>query len=66
MNIQFIIKDDTVYVIEVNPRASRTVPIMSKVTGIPMTKIAINAILGNQSKAKGSVQGYTEHRSLYV
>ena len=53
MNIQFIIKDDTVYVIEVNPRASRTVPIMSKVTGIPMTKIAINAILGKSIKSQG-------------
>ncbi len=53
MNIQFIIKDDTVYVIEVNPRASRTVPIMSKVTGIPMTKIAINAILGKSVKSQG-------------
>ena len=53
MNIQFIIKDDTVYVIEVNPRASRTVPIMSKVTGIPMTKIAINTILGKSIKSQG-------------
>jgi len=53
MNIQFIIKDDVVYVIEVNPRASRTVPIMSKVTGIPMTKIAINAILGKSVKSQG-------------
>ncbi len=53
MNIQFIIKDDVVYVIEVNPRASRTVPIMSKVTGVPMTKIAINAILGKSIKSQG-------------
>ena len=53
MNIQFIIKDDKVYVIEVNPRASRTVPIMSKVTGIPMTKIAVDAILGKSIRRAG-------------
>ena len=53
MNIQFIIKDDVVYVIEVNPRASRTVPIMSKVTGLPMTEIAINAILGKSIRGQG-------------
>ena len=53
MNIQFIIKDDVVYVIEVNPRASRTVPIMSKVTGIPMAKIAVNVILGKSLRSHG-------------
>ncbi len=53
MNIQFIIKDDKVYVIEVNPRASRTVPIMSKVTGIPMVNIALRAILGKSIKRAG-------------
>ena len=53
MNIQFIIKDDKVYVIEVNPRASRTVPIMSKVTGIPMVNIAVSAILGKSIRRAG-------------
>ncbi len=53
MNIQFIIKDDKVYVIEVNPRASRTVPIMSKVTGIPMVNIALSAILGKSIRRAG-------------
>ena len=53
MNIQFIIKDDVVYVIEVNPRASRTVPIMSKVTGIPMVKIALDAALGKSIRQAG-------------
>ena len=38
MNIQFVIKDEKVYVIEVNPRASRTVPFLSKVTNIPMAQ----------------------------
>ena len=46
MNIQFVIKDETVYVIEVNPRASRTVPFLSKVTDIPMAQVATNLILG--------------------
>ena len=40
MNIQYAIKDDTVYVLEVNPRSSRTVPYISKATGVPMAKIA--------------------------
>ncbi len=64
MNIQFIIKNDTVYVIEVNPRASRTVPIMSKVTGIPMTKIAINAILGKSIKSQGFGTGLYKKTNL--
>ena len=46
MNIQFVIKGETVYVIEVNPRASRTVPFLSKVTDIPMAQVATNLILG--------------------
>ena len=54
MNIQFIVHNEEVYVIEVNPRASRTVPFLSKVTGISMAQVATNIILG-QSLAK---QGY--------
>ncbi|WP_125703363.1 carbamoyl-phosphate synthase large subunit [Lacticaseibacillus daqingensis] len=46
MNIQFIVKDEQVYVIEVNPRASRTVPFLSKVTDIAMAQLATQAILG--------------------
>lgn len=64
MNIQFIIKDDVVYVIEVNPRASRTVPIMSKVTGIPMVKIAINAILGKSIRSQGFGTGLYKKTNL--
>ncbi|PKM56257.1 MAG: carbamoyl-phosphate synthase large subunit [Firmicutes bacterium HGW-Firmicutes-5] len=48
MNIQFVIKDEKVYIIEVNPRASRTVPIISKITKIPMVKIAMQVILGDK------------------
>ncbi|MDZ5470324.1 carbamoyl phosphate synthase large subunit [Bacillus sp. 31A1R] len=46
MNIQFIFKDEKVYVLEVNPRASRTVPIVSKMTGIPLVQIATKILLG--------------------
>ena len=64
MNIQFIIKDDVVYVIEVNPRASRTVPIMSKVTGIPMAKIAVNVILGKSLRSQGYGVGLYKKSNL--
>jgi carbamoyl-phosphate synthase large subunit len=46
MNIQFAIKDDVVYVLEVNPRASRTVPFLSKATGVPLAKVAARVMLG--------------------
>ncbi len=46
MNIQFAIKDDIVYVLEVNPRASRTVPFVSKATGVPLAKIAARLMTG--------------------
>jgi carbamoyl-phosphate synthase large subunit len=46
MNIQFAIKDDIVYVLEVNPRASRTVPFLSKATGVPLAKAAAKVMLG--------------------
>jgi len=46
MNIQFAIKDDIVYVLEVNPRASRTVPFVSKATGVPLAKIAARVMTG--------------------
>ena len=48
VNIQFAIQNEEVYIIEVNPRASRTVPIMSKVTGVPMIDLAMNVILGDK------------------
>ena len=46
MNIQYAIKDDTVYVLEVNPRSSRTVPYIAKATGVPMAKIAARIAAG--------------------
>lgn len=57
MNIQFVIHDDQVYVIEVNPRASRTAPFLSKVTGIPMAQVATKAILGQSLKSQGYTGG---------
>lgn len=48
LNIQYVFDGSSIYVIEVNPRASRTVPILSKVTGIPMVKIAIETMLGKK------------------
>jgi carbamoyl-phosphate synthase large subunit len=46
MNTQFAIKEDTVYVLEVNPRASRTVPFLSKATGVPLAKMAARLMVG--------------------
>jgi carbamoyl-phosphate synthase large subunit len=46
MNIQYAVKDDTIYVIEVNPRGSRTVPFVSKATGVPLAKLATKVIMG--------------------
>ncbi|MGI4950715.1 MAG: carbamoyl-phosphate synthase large subunit, partial [Janthinobacterium lividum] len=46
MNVQFAIKDDTVYVLEVNPRASRTVPFVAKATGVPVAKIGARVMCG--------------------
>ena len=48
MNIQYAIADDTVYVLEANPRASRTVPLVSKVCNIPMARIATQLMLGKK------------------
>jgi carbamoyl-phosphate synthase large subunit len=48
MNVQYAIKDGIVYVLEVNPRASRTVPYVSKATGVPLAKIAVGLMLGKR------------------
>lgn len=57
VNIQFVISDGQVYIIEVNPRASRTIPFLSKVTGIPMAKLAAKGILGLKLKDMGYTTG---------
>ena len=57
VNIQFVIYKDEVYVIEVNPRSSRTVPFLSKVTNIPMANLATQAILGTKLADLGYTEG---------
>jgi carbamoyl-phosphate synthase large subunit len=56
MNIQCAIKDDTVFVLEVNPRASRTVPFVSKAIGVPLAKVATRAMAGISLKEQGLTQ----------
>lgn len=57
LNIQFVIADEEVYVLEVNPRASRTVPFLSKITDVPMANIAMKGILGESLLDKGYTEG---------
>lgn len=57
INIQFIVMDGEVYVIEVNPRSSRTVPYISKVTGIPIVDLATKVIIGNTLRGMGYTPG---------
>lgn len=67
MNVQFVIFEEQVYVIEVNPRASRTAPFLSKVTGIPMAQVATNVILGKSLKEQGYKDGlYPESTKVHV
>ena len=67
MNIQYVISEDEVYVIEVNPRSSRTVPFLSKITNIPMANIATKAILGQSIIEQGYKPGLApEHPGVYV
>ena len=53
LNIQFIVENERVWVLEVNPRASRTVPFLTKVTGVPLVKIAVAIALGSSLAAEG-------------
>ncbi len=53
MNVQFAIQGDTVYVLEVNPRASRTVPYVSKATGVPLAKVAARCMAGQSLASQG-------------
>ena len=57
VNIQYVVYDNEVYVIEVNPRSSRTVPYISKVTGVPMVDIATKIMLGETLKSQGYESG---------
>ncbi|MCM3472377.1 carbamoyl-phosphate synthase large subunit [Brevibacillus borstelensis] len=64
LNIQFVIYKNQPYVIEVNPRSSRTVPFLSKVTGIPMANIATKAILGHSITEQGFTPGYHPEEAM--
>ncbi|WP_093626215.1 carbamoyl-phosphate synthase large subunit [Limosilactobacillus gorillae] len=64
MNIQFIIHDNQAYVLEVNPRASRTVPFLSKVTQIEMTQLATRVIMGTSLAEQGYQGGLVQESQL--
>jgi len=66
-NIQFVLdNNEKVYVIEVNPRASRTVPIMSKITGIPMVSVATKLIMGKTLAELGYKNGLAKESEFYA
>jgi carbamoyl-phosphate synthase large subunit len=66
MNIQFVLdSDETLYVLEVNPRASRTVPYLSKITGISMVNVATKCMLGKKLRALGYQPGLFPARPYY-
>ena len=67
MNIQYVLYEGDVYVIEVNPRSSRTVPFLSKITDVPMANLATKAILGQKLKDLGYQNGLVpEKEGIYV
>ncbi|MDR0883483.1 MAG: carbamoyl-phosphate synthase large subunit [Oscillospiraceae bacterium] len=66
MNIQFIVFEETVYIIEVNPRSSRTVPYISKVTGIPAISLATRAMLGEKLADMGYGTGLRPESGYYA
>lgn len=63
MNIQFAIKDGVVFILEVNPRASRTAPFVSKATGVPLPRLATQVMLGKTLK---ELDPWSMRRSGYV
>ncbi|MBV8829406.1 MAG: carbamoyl-phosphate synthase large subunit [Acidobacteriaceae bacterium] len=71
MNVQYAIKNGVVYVLEVNPRASRTVPFVSKATGVPLPRIAVGLMLGRKltdmtSLTRGAVTGTLPVPNFFV
>ncbi|HEY9287955.1 MAG TPA: carbamoyl-phosphate synthase large subunit [Candidatus Dormibacteraeota bacterium] len=66
INIQFVIQEGIPYVLEVNPRASRTVPFLSKVTGVPMVRLATLAALGRPFSEQGFAPGLQPARQLFA
>ncbi|MDQ0217148.1 carbamoyl-phosphate synthase large subunit [Peribacillus cavernae] len=67
LNIQYVVSNNEVYVIEVNPRSSRTVPFLSKITNVPMANLATKVILGNSLESLGYQSGLVPEKSgVYV
>ncbi|MFC1937331.1 carbamoyl-phosphate synthase large subunit [Chloroflexota bacterium] len=70
MNVQFVIMPNAqgskVYILEVNPRSSRTVPFISKVTGVPMVKVATRVMLGKSLKEQGYISGLWKKQKLFA
>ncbi|KWW10856.1 carbamoyl phosphate synthase large subunit [Peribacillus simplex] len=67
LNIQYVISNEEVYVIEVNPRSSRTVPFLSKITNVPMANLATKVILGHSLEIQGYKSGLVPEQSgVYV
>src|SRR6185312_12876381 len=64
MNVQYAIKDGDIYVLEVNPRASRTVPFVAKVIGLPVAKIASRVMAGESLKGFGLKRQMPKHRAV--
>src|SRR5262249_60323303 len=64
VNVQYVVHRGLVYVLEVNPRASRTVPMLSKVTGVPMVRLATRVMLGERLAELGWSSGLVPARPL--
>ena len=64
MNVQYAIKDGDIYVLEVNPRASRTVPFVAKVIGLPVAKIAARIMAGESLKSFNLKRAHPKHRAV--
>src|SRR5205823_11701566 len=64
VNVQYVVHRGKVFVLEVNPRASRTVPFLSKVTGVPMVKLATRVMLGERLSDLGQQTGLVPAREL--
>jgi carbamoyl-phosphate synthase large subunit len=56
MNVQIAVKDDDFYILEINPRASRTIPYLSKATGVPLAKVATHVMMGEKLKDMGVLE----------
>ncbi|RCW52466.1 carbamoyl-phosphate synthase large subunit [Halanaerobium sp. ST460_2HS_T2] len=66
VNIQYVVSEGKIYVIEVNPRSSRTIPYLSKVTGVPMVDLATKALLGKKLKDLGWESGLVPEKSHFA